>query len=362
MFYIVTEDTVGEGTRLSLSSFDSAYIAAGATVRALAQPAIVAQGQNVGIDIYGNVVGNQSGIVYNGPGSGGRITIGEGGMVGASNGEAISMSSSNFRIENAGHIVGETGIFVLGTGNSSINSSGRIVADVAIYNQDGDVNLSFVNTGVIEARYAYLSDQGNGIDTIVNSGRMTGNVVLGDNNDVYLGSSGQLVGWINGDDGNDLIVTGTGRDSLDGGAGNDRLYGGAGNDAIDGGLGNDFIDSGAGNDRLAGRAGADVFRFASAPSSTTNVDTIVDFVVKDDTIQLENLVMRGLGSKTGTLQSAFFWKSTSGLAHDANDRVIYDTDNGYLFYDSNGTAAGGRVLLAHLSPRLALTAADFIVT
>ena len=59
-----------------------------------------------------------------------------------------------------------------------------------------------------------------------------------------------------------------------------------------------------------------------------------------DTIRLENAVMPALAA--GTLASTAFWKSTTGLAHDSNDRIIYETDTGWLNYDSNGSAAGGR--------------------
>ena len=60
-------------------------------------------------------------------------------------------------------------------------------------------------------------------------------------------------------------------------------------------------------------------------------------------------------------RSGEFWKSTSGLAHDSNDRIIYETDTGWLYYDSNGSAAGGAVHIAKLAPNLALTYADFLV-
>lgn len=66
----------------------------------------------------------------------------------------------------------------------------------------------------------------------------------------------------------------------------------------------------------------------------------------------------GFGSHTGALNTATFWKSTTGLAHDGNDRIIYETDTGWLNYDSNGSAAGGAVHIAKLAANLALTAAE----
>ena len=46
------------------------------------------------------------------------------------------------------------------------------------------------------------------------------------------------------------------------------------------------------------------------------------------------------------LSLASFWKSTTGLAHDSNDHIIYETDTGWLNYDSNGSAAGSAVHIA----------------
>lgn len=146
-------------------------------------------------------------------------------------------------------------------------------------------------------------------------------------------------------------ATDTGADVLSGGSGNDTLVGGAGNDLLIGGTG---------LDRMIGGTGRDVFRFNSSLVGG-NADSIVDFNVADDTIQLDNAVMAGLGSITGPLAEALFWANTAGAAHDASDRIVYDTDGGQLWYDSNGTAAGGRALIATLKAGLKLTAADFVI-
>ena len=45
----------------------------------------------------------------------------------------------------------------------------------------------------------------------------------------------------------------------------------------------------------------------------------------------------------------------------AADRIVYETDTGKLFYDSNGNAAGGAVQFGLLTSGLALTNADFFV-
>lgn len=232
-------------------------------------------------------------------------------------------------------------------------------------------------------------------------------------NDTLKGGNGADV--LQGSDGNDRLTGGAGQDQLDGGAGNDVyelengfdavsdfagtdtitttigrdlmkyaaienlvLYGAAaingngntlnnamyGNTAanwLSGGNGNDVLYGGAGKDTLTGGAGYDFFIFNTALNASTNVDVIRDFNVAQDTIRLDNAVMSGLGTTLGTLASGKFWKSTSGLAHDADDRIIYETDTGKLFYDANGKASGGAVQIATLAANLALTNADFVV-
>ncbi|MDQ0323620.1 Ca2+-binding RTX toxin-like protein [Pararhizobium capsulatum DSM 1112] len=145
---------------------------------------------------------------------------------------------------------------------------------------------------------------------------------------------------------------------ITGNTGANILNGAAGNDTINGGGGNDYIYGGAGNDKLTGGAGNDNFVFNTAISAATNVDTILDFNVIQDTIRLDNAVMPGLGS---SMVSGEFWKSTSGAAHDTSDHIIYETDTGKLFYDSNGSASGGSTHIATLSANLALTYADLLV-
>ncbi|MBW8300553.1 MAG: hypothetical protein K0M60_13200 [Hydrogenophaga sp.] len=44
-----------------------------------------------------------------------------------------------------------------------------------------------------------------------------------------------------------------------------------------------------------------------------------------------------------------------------NDRRIYESDTGELYYDSNRSAAGGSVAIAVLNPNLLLTNLDFTV-
>jgi Ca2+-binding RTX toxin-like protein len=153
-----------------------------------------------------------------------------------------------------------------------------------------------------------------------------------------------------------------------GGTGNalaNTIVGNAAANVLNGAAGNDRIISGLGNDNLTGGLGNDTFVFNFAPNGTTNRDIITDFANaagNNDGFQLENSIFTTLGlGAAHALDSAFFWSNTTGLAHDANDHIIYNKTTGALFYDSNGSAAGGSVQIATLSNHGALTAADFTV-
>jgi len=62
---------------------------------------------------------------------------------------------------------------------------------------------------------------------------------------------------VNGNSGNDTLLTGSGNDEVNGGDGDDRMVSGAGNDIIDGGTGNDTVLAGDGDDNVIGQEGDD---------------------------------------------------------------------------------------------------------
>lgn len=140
----------------------------------------------------------------------------------------------------------------------------------------------------------------------------------------------------------------------------DKLTGSAGDNYFRAGGGNDILAGKLGNDTLRGEGGRDVFLFDTTLSASSNVDFIEDFNVADDTMRLDNAIFTKI-TGLGTLTSGQFFKSTGGVAHDASDRIIYETDTGKLFYDSNGNASGGSVHFATIETNLALTATDFFV-
>ncbi len=115
-----------------------------------------------------------------------------------------------------------------------------------------------------------------------------------------------------------------------GNAGSNMLYGYAGKDSLTGGGGNDF------------------FVFNTALNATSNVDSILDFNVAQDTIRLENSIFTALGA--GPFTAGMF--NTGAAATQADDRIVYNSTTGALIYDSNGNAAGGAIQFATLSKSL----------
>jgi uncharacterized delta-60 repeat protein len=138
--------------------------------------------------------------------------------------------------------------------------------------------------------------------------------------------------------------------SLRGHAGDDTLGGLSGNDTLNGGLGNDTLSAGDGRDSI---------RFDSMLNALTNVDTITDYNVADDTIHLENAIFTAL-TTTGTLGLGSFRRGAAAV--DADDYLIYDDTTGALYYDADGNGVAAAVQFAAFSAAPALTYADFLVT
>lgn len=154
-------------------------------------------------------------------------------------------------------------------------------------------------------------------------------------------------------------VTDFASNRLYGGPGNDLLFGGAGNDVLSGDAGNDRLYGVGGRDTLSGGSGMDVFIFSGSPIS--GAKAITDYNVVQDQIVLYKNIFAAAGP-SGTLRPDAFTRNLDGLATDAEDRIIYNVNTGQLYYDSDGSGAGGSILIANLTPRLSLTASDFVIS
>ncbi len=151
-------------------------------------------------------------------------------------------------------------------------------------------------------------------------------------------------------------------DKLSGNGSANSLRGAGGNDSLVGGAGNDLLAGGLGRDILAGGAGQDRFRFDTAPATSGNIDTLRDFSVTDDLIELENAVFPAIGG-SGALGGGILRVGAGvSTAADANDHLIYNKTTGALYYDADGAGGDAAVQFAKLAAGLALGKADFLVT
>jgi Ca2+-binding RTX toxin-like protein len=128
------------------------------------------------------------------------------------------------------------------------------------------------------------------------------------------------------------------------------------NNFIWGTQGNNILAGGGGIDRLYGYAGADQFLFNTA-ASASNFDFLGDFQAGTDKIVLDNSVFTALSD--GALSSSAFVTGTA--AADADDRIIFDSASGSVYYDADGNGSGAALLVAYVPVGQALTAADFLV-
>ena len=108
------------------------------------------------------------------------------------------------------------------------------------------------------------------------------------------------------------------------------------------------------------RGGTDQFLFDTKPNKTTNADHLTDFLHKTD-ILLDDDIFKKLD--VGKLhKSEFFSGNGVKHAHDDDDRVVYNTKSGKLYYDKDGEGGHDAKLFAILdgSPDN-ISAKDFLI-
>jgi len=85
---------------------------------------------------------------------------------------------------------------------------------------------------------------------------------------------------------------------------------------------------------------------------------MTDMTAGADIIRLDDTHFAGIGP-LGVLNADAF--HIGAEAADAEDRVVYNSATGQLFFDANGSGAGGLTLFANLSTGLALNNTEFAV-
>jgi serralysin len=141
--------------------------------------------------------------------------------------------------------------------------------------------------------------------------------------------------------------------------------------------GNDTLLGGGGNDTFTGGAGSDHFWFdVPGPTGDGFGDAIRDFGTTDvgaggniyaagvDKIHLDARFMSALGASGAFAAGDARFHAAAGATsgHDSDDRVVYNTSNGDLWYDADGSGSGGAALIAHVwQTPISVAATDIIV-
>jgi Ca2+-binding RTX toxin-like protein len=311
------------------------------------------------------------------------------------NNAAIALTGNEF----AQLIIGNAGSNFLMGGGGADTLNGGAGDDVIIVDADDQV-IEAVGGGndLVAAMTSYALNAGAQVETLstVNSGSnaaiaLTGNefaqLIIGNagNNFLMGGGAADTLQGLGGNDtyivdsddqvieaaggGNDLVAAMTSY-GLTGGAQVETLstVNGGSNTAINltgnefgqqltGNAGNNILNGGLGADTLTGLGGADTFAFTTALGGG-NVDAITDFQTALDKIALDDAIFSGIGGPGAFNAGAF---AVGAAAVDADDRIIYNSATGQLFFDADGNGAGAAVLFATLNAGTALVASDFSV-
>ena len=145
--------------------------------------------------------------------------------------------------------------------------------------------------------------------------------------------------------------------TLNGGSGDDNIVGTGFVDIITGGNGADVITAGAGSDNITGGAGSDTFVF----NSVSGADTIVDYTVADDSIQLSKAIFTGLGDIGALSSDEFISGAGLTVADDETHRIVYDTTSGNLYYDADGFGGDAAVQIATFTGTPDLLSSEFAI-
>ena len=167
------------------------------------------------------------------------------------------------------------------------------------------------------------------------------NLINGDNNgDNIYGLEGDDT--LNGNFGNDLLYGFRGIDSLNGGAGNDSFRGGKDEDTLRGGEGSDVLNGEEGNDILIGGEGSDIFVFDTDEifdPEILGIDSITDFNASKDLIELGAMSFTKFET-TEDIQKNFAVVSSNSDAATSEGLIVYSSQSGNLYYNTDGTAPG----------------------
>jgi Ca2+-binding RTX toxin-like protein len=151
-----------------------------------------------------------------------------------------------------------------------------------------------------------------------------------------------------------LYYTGGGKSEQFGGGGNDFLYGGDQWDKLIGGGGSDWFEGGLGKNIYKTGGGQDHIAFDAAPDN--KLDKALDFNPSKDFLNFY-AHLYPVGVAGSMLAKSQFRKGAE--AKDEDDNFGYDKKTGIVWYDENGSDAGGHVDVIKLDKGLGMSHLNF---
>lgn len=159
-----------------------------------------------------------------------------------------------------------------------------------------------------------------------------------------------------------------GNDTLVGAEGNDTLRGADGDDWLYGGFAFAVSGSGTGNDVLVGGSGRDRFVFNDSPNPAlagpqATADVVADFRSGIDELVVDDNVFPSAGPPGEYVvdDPRFYAAAGATQGHDETDRIVYDTGNGRLYFDPDGSGIAPAEIIATLQGSPALSATDILI-
>lgn len=125
---------------------------------------------------------------------------------------------------------------------------------------------------------------------------------------------------------------------------------------LTGNAGRNTLSGLEGNNVLKGGAGADTFLFREAVS----LDRIRDFA-REDRIALDDRLYQDFGYRGGLRANEFKDIGAPDARVDGDDKILYNSDTGAVFYDFNGSTPGGRTHIITLTNKADLNFDDVFI-
>jgi Ca2+-binding RTX toxin-like protein len=134
----------------------------------------------------------------------------------------------------------------------------------------------------------------------------------------------------------DIMIGGTGDNTLDGGAGNDELHGHIGNDTLIGGLGDDHLSGGAGADHLVGGPGSDWAEYYDEAFDVNEGATAPSGQVVISLLHPENNTGFAAGDTYESIENVMGSGHDDNVTGDDNNNILVDTYGSNIFHGGGG--------------------------